>query len=265
MLEELGLYLLGGAVAGVLAGLFGVGGGTILVPALLIIFSGTDIPEALWMHLALGTSLAVIVLNAISSVRSHHRRGGVNWPVLWNLTPGVILGASVGAWIADGLESRTLALLFAAFLLLIGLQMLAARQPKPHRVLPGRLGLVIAGGVIGVVSALVGIGGGSLTVPFLAFCNVAIARAVGTSAAVGLPIALAGTLGYLITGLDAVDLPSGAIGYVYLPAFLGMAVAGMACAPLGARIAHALPAAQLKRAFGIFLLLVSARMFYTLV
>lgn len=264
MLEELGLYLLGGAVAGLLAGVFGVGGGTVLVPMLLIIFAGTDVPETHWMHLALGTSLAVIVLNAVSSVRSHHRRGGVDWQVFWGLTPGVVLGAWLGAWIADGLNSRTLAQLFAVFLLLVGLQMLIARQPKPHRVLPGRTGLTVAGLAIGVVSALVGIGGGSLTVPFLAFCNVAIARAVGTSAAVGLPIALAGTLGYLLTGLDAVDLPPGALGYVYLPAFFAMALSGMACAPLGVRIAHAIPAAQLKRAFGAFLLLVSARMFYTL-
>lgn len=262
MLQEIGLYLAGGAAAGLLAGLFGVGGGTILVPVLLVIFSHTAVPEAHWMHLALGTSLAVIILNAISSVRAHNRRGAVRWPLVWRLTPGIVLGAWAGAWVADGMDTHTLVIVFAVFLLLVGLQLLLARQPKPQRGLPGPAGIGIAGGVIGGLSAVVGIGGGSLTVPYLVFCNVRVAEAVATSAAVGLPIAIAGSIGYLATGLDAPDLPAWSLGYIYLPALLGMALAGMSLAPLGARIAHSLPAAGLKRIFGGFLLLVSARMFF---
>jgi len=264
MLQDLVFYLLGGAAAGVLAGLFGVGGGTILVPVLLLLFGHSGVPQELWMHMAVGTSLAVIVLNAVSSIRAHHRRGAVRWPIVWGLTPGVVLGALGGAWIADGLTSRTLGLIFAIFLLLVGLQLLTARQPKPQRQLPGFAGLAGAGGVIGVVSALVGIGGGSLTVPFLAWCNVAMAQAVATSAAVGLPIAIAGAVGFIVTGLSHAGLPAWSLGYIYLPAFIGMAGAGMATAPLGARLAHALPAQRLKQAFGAFLLLVSARMFYVM-
>ena len=261
MLQDVILYLMGGAAAGLLAGLFGVGGGTILVPVLLVLFRHSGMPEQLWMHMAIGPSLALIVLNAISSTRAHARRGGVRWEIVWRLLPGIIIGTWTGAFVADRLSSGVLALIFACFLVLVGLQMLAARQPKPQRQVPGNVGLLGAGGVIGGVSALVGIGGGSLTVPFLTWCNVAMPQAVATSAAAGLPIALAGAIGFVATGLQHSDLPAWSLGYVYLPAFVGMAAAGTLLAPLGARIAHALPAARLKQAFGVFLLLVAARMF----
>lgn len=261
MLQDLLFYLLGGATAGLLAGLFGVGGGTILVPVLLVLFRHSGIPEELWMHMAIGTSLAVIVLNAVSSVRAHQKHGAVRWDIFRALMPGVVLGAWVGAWFASRLTSLALALIFASFLVLVGLQLLTARQPKPHRVVPGRAGLAGAGGVIGGMSALVGIGGGSLTVPFLIWCNVMIAQAVATSAAVGLPIALAGAVGYVATGLGNPQLPEWSLGYVYLPAFVGLAVAGTLFAPLGARLAHILPGQRLKQIFGVFLLLISLRMF----
>lgn len=265
MLQELLLYLVGGAAAGVLAGLFGVGGGTILVPVLLVVFRHTGVEESLWMHMALATSLAVIVLNAVSSLRAHHRRGAVRWPVVRRLTPGVIAGAVAGAVVADQLTTRALGLIFALFLLAVGLQLLLARQPKPHRQLPGAAGLAAAGGGIGVVSALVGIGGGSLTVPYLAWCNVPMAQAVATSAAVGLPIALGGSAAYALVGMDQPLLPDWSLGYIYLPAFLGMAVAGTLCAPLGARLAHALPAPRLKQAFGGFLILIGIRMLVVMI
>ena len=260
MLQDLVFYLLGGAAAGVLSGLFGVGGGTILVPVLLLLFGHSGIPEALWMHMALGTSLAVIMLNSISSARAHQRHGAIRWDVFKLLAPGVMAGALAGAWVAEQLSSLTLAVIFAVFLVLIGLQMLTAKQSKPQRSVPGTGGLLGAGGIIGCISALVGIGGGSLTVPFLVWCNVPMAHAVATSAAVGLPIAVAGAIGYVLTGWSNPLLPAWSLGYVYLPAFVGLAVAGSLCAPLGARIAHALPAKRLKQIFGVFLLLIAARM-----
>jgi len=264
MLQDLVFYLAGGAAAGVLAGLFGVGGGTILVPLMLLLLGHSGAPEQHWMHIAVGTSLAVIVVNSISSIRAHHRRGAVRWDIVARLAPGVMIGALTGAWVADQLTSRTLGLIFAVFLLLVGLQLLTARQPRPSRGLPGAWGMAGAGGGIGILSALVGIGGGSLTVPFLAWCNVAMTQAVATSSAVGLPIAVAGAAGYVLTGLGDGGLPAWSLGFIYLPAFIGLAVSGMLTAPLGARMAHALPAKRLKQAFGAFLLLVSARMFYVM-
>lgn len=264
MLLDLFSYLLGGAAAGLLSGLFGVGGGTILVPVLLLIFRHSGIPEELWMHMALGTSLAVIMLNAFSSTRAHQKRGAIRWDVFKRLVPGVMAGALAGAWVADQLSSTTLGIVFVVFLVLISLQLLTAKQSKPQRGVPGLFGLFGAGGVIGGVSALVGIGGGSLTVPFLIWCNVQVAHAVATSAAVGLPIAVAGAAGYVATGWFNPQLPDWSLGYVYLPAFFGMALAGSLCAPLGARLAHALPAQRLKQIFGVFLLLIALRMLFEL-
>lgn len=265
MLQDLLFYLLGGAAAGLLAGLFGVGGGTILVPVLLLLFRHSGVPQSLWMHMAIGTSLAIIVLNAASSTRAHSKRGAVRWDIVRHMVAGVVLGAWVGAWVADRLSSNTLAVIFAGFLVAVGVQLLASRQPRPQRQVPGGRGLFGAGGSIGAISALVGIGGGSLTVPFLIWCNVQVSHAVATSAAVGLPIALAGAIGYIGTGLGNPELPAWSLGYVYLPAFVGMAAAGAVFAPLGARLAHALPANRLKQIFGAFLLLIAVRMIFEVI
>ncbi len=265
MIADLASYLGGGAVAGLIAGLFGVGGGTILVPVLLFIYSTHSLPEEHHMHLAVGTSLAVIVLNALSSMRAHHKQGSVDWRVFWRLTPGVVVGALVGAWLADRMASRTLVLIFAVFLILVAAQMLLGRQPRPGRTTPGAAGLGVTGGIIGTISALVGIGGGSMTVPYLMWCNVAASRAVGTAAAVGLPIALSGAAGFILAGWGNPQLPPWSLGYVYLPAFLGMAAAGMLCAPLGAKLANRMPARRLKQAFGVFVLLVAFKLLQGLI
>lgn len=264
MLQDLLFYLAGGAAAGLLSGLFGVGGGTILVPVLLFLFRHSGVPEELWMHMALGTSLAVIIINAASSMRAHQKRGAIRWDIFKSLIPGVILGGLIGAWIADQLTSTILVLIFVCFLVLISLQLLTAKQSKPQRGVPGSSGLIGAGSVIGGMSALVGIGGGSLTVPFLIWCNVQVAHAVATSAAVGLPIAVTGAIGYIGTGWFNSQLPDWSLGYVYLPAFFGMALAGSLFAPLGAWLAHALPAKRLKQIFGVFLLLIAMRMLFEL-
>lgn len=254
------LYLALGAFAGVMAGLLGVGGGLIIVPVLAWIFRGQQMIGTVIMHVAIGTSLATIVITSISSVRAHHGRGAVLWPVFWRLTPGIVLGAWLGAVVADALPSVVLGKVFAVFVLAMAAQMGFGAKPAPHRELPGRLGMLAAGGVIGAVSAIVGIGGGSLTVPFLTWCNTSIRQAVATSAACGLPIALAGALGFVVTGWSNPDLPAWSLGYVYGPALVGIAITSMLSAPLGARLAHTLPTETLKKIFAVFLALVGIEM-----
>ena len=253
-------YLVLGVFAGVMAGLLGVGGGLIIVPALAWIFHHQQVGDAIIMHLAIGTSLATIVVTSISSVRAHHRRGAVLWPVFWRLTPGIVIGAWVGAAIADALPSAVLSKVFAVFVLAVAAQMGFGAKPSPHRELPGKVGMWSAGGVIGSISAIVGIGGGSLTVPFLSWCNTAIRQAVATAAACGLPIALAGTLGFIVTGLNTAGRPDWSFGYIYFPALVGIVLTSTLSAPLGARLAHTLPTEVLKKVFAIFLTLVGIKM-----
>ena len=260
ILPTLLLYLALGAFAGLMAGLLGVGGGLIIVPVLAGIFQHQQMSAAVIMHLAIGTSLATIVVTSVSSVRAHHQRGAVLWPVVWRLTPGIVIGAWLGAVVADALPSAVLSKIFAVFVLVVAAQMAFGAKPAPHRELPGAPGMLATGGVIGAVSAIVGIGGGSLTVPFLTWCNTPMRQAVATSAACGLPIALAGAIGFIVTGLNAAELPAWSLGYVYGPALVGVAFASMLSAPLGAKLAHTLPAEVLKRVFAVFLTLIGVRM-----
>jgi uncharacterized membrane protein YfcA len=232
----------------------------IIVPVLAWIFRGQQITETVIMHLAIGTSLATIVLTSISSVRAHHKRGAVLWPVFWRLTPGIVFGAWLGAVVADALPSAVLGKIFAVFVLAMAAQMGFGAKPAAHRELPGRSGMLAAGGAIGAVSAIVGIGGGSLTVPFLTWCNTAIRQAVVTSAACGVPIAVAGALGFIVIGWSNPGLPAWSLGYVYGPALVGIAVTSMLSAPLGAKLAHTLPTETLKKVFAIFLALVGIEM-----
>lgn len=253
-------YLGLGAFAGLMAGLLGVGGGLIIVPVLAWIFRDQHINEAIIMHLAIGTSLATIVVTSLSSVRAHHRLGAVQWPVFWRLAPGIIIGTWLGAAIASFLSSFALQKIFAVFVLVMAAQIGFGAKPAPHRDLPGNIGMLAVGGVIGVISAIIGIGGGSLTVPFLTWCNATMRQAVATSAACGLPIAVAGSIGYIVTGLKTPDLPDWSFGYIYGPAFVGVAVVSMLVAPLGAKLAHTLPTAVLKKVFAGFLTLVGLKM-----
>ncbi len=263
LLQTLVIYLGVGVFAGVMAGLLGVGGGLVIVPALAWSFHLQGIADGVVMHLALGTSLATIVATSIASVRAHHRRGAVLWPVAGRLTPGIVLGALAGAAIADALPSATLKTVFAVFVLAMAAQMAFRFQPGGQRGLPGMAGMGLTGAVIGTVSGLVGIGGGSLTVPFLSWCSVPIRTAVATSAACGLPIALAGALGYVVSGWSDPRLPGWSAGYVSGPAWLGIAAASMLTAPLGARLAHTLPTAALKKVFAGFLAVVGLKMLFS--
>jgi hypothetical protein len=232
-----------------------VGGGLIIVPVLVYLWQAQGMAGESPVQLAIGTSLATIVLTSLSSIWSHHRHGNVQWPIFWRLVPGIVLGAWLGAAIATGLPGAALKRLFGVFELLMAAQMAFAVRPAPHRALPGTLGMGLAGTVIGSVAAIVGIGGGVLTVPFLTWCNVRIQQAVATSAACGLPIAVGGALAYVVLGWGQAQLPAGAAGYVYGPALLGIAITSVLFAPLGAAWSRRLSTAVLRRVFAVFLAL----------
>jgi uncharacterized membrane protein YfcA len=257
-------YPLLGVFAGFVAGLFGVGGGLTIVPLLFMLFTAQQFPLEHSMHLALGTSMATIMVTSISSMRAHHRHGAVRWEIVRNLAPGLVIGTLSGSFIATWVPTRSLAMVFTAIVYYASLQMMLDFKPKPHSQLPGTVGMAIVGLLIGVVSSLVAAGGGFLTIPFMVYCNVVIHHAVGTSSALGLPIAVAGTIGYILSGLKTPGLPDYSLGYVYLPAFVGIVAISFLMAPVGARLAHKLPVKQLKRAFGGFLALLATKMLYGL-
>ncbi len=258
-------YLALGAFAGVFAGMLGIGGGLVLVPALTLMFAAqAQFPAGEILHLALGTSMASIIFTAIASIRTHHRHGAIRWDLVKAITPGILLGTGLGTLVAANVPTRPLAVFFTFFVCLVAVQMALNLKPKSTRELPGPVGVAGVGLGIGVLSSLVAIGGGSLTVPFLTWCNVRIQQAIGTSAAVGLPIAIGGTLGYVFNGWGKAGLPAGSLGYVYLPALAILVAATMVTAPFGARLAHRLPVATLKRIFAGLLILLAAKMLWNL-
>ena len=253
-----------GLVSGFLAGLLGVGGGLVMVPVLVVLFAQQGFEPAWHMHLALGTSLAVIVLTSISSLRAHHAHGAVRWQTVRRIAPGIVLWTLLGALAARHFSDLGLRLFFVAFLFYAATQMWLDLKPRAHRELPDWLGMTVAGAVIGAVSSWVGIGGGTLSVPFQLWCNVKLHDAIGTSAAIGFPIAVAGAVGYALVGLGIPGLPAWSVGFVYLPALAGIAVASWMTAPLGARLAHRLPVKRLKRIFALLLYVLALRMAYGL-
>ena len=259
-MEGFAVYLLLGAFVGVVAGLLGVGGGLIIVPVLILLFQQYGFSAGIITHLAVGTSLATIMLTSISSVRAHHAHGAVQWPVFLQLTPGIVIGTLAGALLASVISSASLKTFFGFFELAVALQMALELRPSAARSLPRLPGMSLAGSVIGAVSALVGIGGGTLTVPFLVWCNISMQKAVATSSACGLPIAVAGAVGFVLTGWQNPQLPAGSTGFVYWPAFFGIILTSMLTAPLGARLAHRLPSRTLKKVFAVFLAILGLRM-----
>lgn len=262
-MEWLVVYVVVGATAGVLAGLLGVGGGVVVVPCLVFAFRGQGLAEPYVMPLALGTSLAAIVFTASSSVCAHHGRGAVRWPVVRALAPGLALGALGGAWCAARISSAVLTVIFAGFLWVVATRLVSDPSPRFSRELPGKAGLAAVGGVIGFISGVVGIGGGTLSVPFLTRHRVPIHQAIGTAAAVGFPIAVAGAVGYIVTGLWLSGMPSQSLGFVHLPALAGVAAASVVTAPLGARLAHRMPTDRLKIVFAGLLYLVGAKLAFS--
>lgn len=257
-------YPLLGLFGGFVAGLFGVGGGLTIVPLLFILFSAQGFPESHIMHLALGTAMTSIVFTAVSSMRAHHSHGAVRWDIVRAMAPGLLFGTFAGSLCAGLIATRPLAIVFVAIVYYAAAQLMLDFKPQPHRQLPGAGGLFAAGSIIGGVSSLVAAGGGFLSVPFMLFCNVGIHKAVGTSSALGFPIAVAGMIGYIVAGWGATSLPAYTVGYVYLPALVGVVAFSMLAAPFGARLAHRLPVKKLKRAFGVFLALLASKMVHSL-
>lgn len=257
-------YLLLGLGVGFFAGLLGIGGGLIIVTALVFMFGLQGFWPDRVVHLALGTSITSIVFTSLSSVRAHQKHGAVRWDILRRALVGVVVGTLVGTVFADALPSRYLAIFFTAFVYYSAAQMWLDKKPKATRQLPGAAGMTGAALAIGLISSLVGAGGGVISIPLMTLCNVPMRNAIGTSAALGLPIAVAGTVGYIITGLDADHLPPLSIGYVYLPALIGIVLGTFVTVPYGARAAHTMPVPTLKKVFAVILFTLATKMLWTL-
>jgi uncharacterized membrane protein YfcA len=262
---EIIFYLLLGVIAGVLAGLFGVGGGIVFVPALLIGFEWLDVPESVLTHLTVGTSLACVVFTASSSIIAHHRRQGVIWKSVKEMSGFLLLGAILGAWTADQLSGFVLRLILGSFLLVMAIKMLfektsqveTAKESNPALVVTGLMGLLT-----GWISSMLGIAGGALTVPFLKAYGAPIKKAIGTASALGLPIAVAGSVTHILVAGDNQYLPRWSLGYVYLPAFFGIVATSAYFAKWGARLAHHLDQVVLQRLFGLLLGFLAIRMIW---
>jgi uncharacterized membrane protein YfcA len=255
--------LLLGSATGFLAGLLGIGGGMLLVPFLTMILAHRGVPADLAVKMAIATSMSTILFTSLSSVRAHHKRGAVRWDLVRGLAPGIVIGGLLaGAGVFALLKGAWLAIFFALFVGFSATQMLRNKKPAASRQMPGLAGQLAAGGVIGFLSGLVGAGGGFVSVPFMTWCNVKIHNAVATSAALGFPIALANTLGYVIGGWSLPPALPGATGYLYLPALIVVASISVLLAPLGARTAHAMNIAQLKRVFAALLYALAGYMLY---
>ncbi|WP_295623308.1 sulfite exporter TauE/SafE family protein [uncultured Nitrosomonas sp.] len=260
------IYLLTGAFVGFFAGLLGIGGGLIIVPVLVTMFTVQDFPADRIIHMALGTTMATIIFTSIASLRTHHQHGAVDWQIVKNITPGIFLGTLGGATLAGSMTGQLLSIIFVIFIFYAATQMLLQFRPSPMFQLPGKIGLLLAGTVIGALSSLVAIGGGLLSVPFLTLCKIKLQRAIGTAAAIGFPIALAGTIGYVANGLmQSETLPNDSLGYIYLPALIWLASASMLTAPLGARLTHSTKTVILRTIFVVLLYGLGVRMLISLI
>lgn len=247
------VFLALGAFVGFLAGLLGIGGGFTIVPVLIEVFSREGFAREHLVPLAIGTSAGTIVFTAFSSARAHHARGAINWQVVTAMAPGLVVGSLIGPQIASALPAPIMAGVFGAFIWFGAYRMLRNKPPKADRELPGKPGMFGAGTVIGTVAGMVGTGGAFLAVPFMTRCNVKLHSAVATSAALGVPIAVAATVGYVLAGMRKAGLPPYSVGYVYVPALLVIVITSTLLAPVGARVAHAMPVARLRYAFAAML------------
>jgi uncharacterized membrane protein YfcA len=258
-------YLALGAFVGFFAGLLGIGGGLTMVPALVFLFGAQSFPAERLMHLALGTAMTSILFTSVASARAHHAHGAVRWDVVKSMSVGTVLGTLVGTALVGALPSRWVAILFTVLVYYASARMWLGHASQGTLPEPGRAALVTAGGVIGAVSSFLAAGGAFLTVPFLTRRSVRMHVAVGTSAAVGFPIAVGGAIGYVLNGLRVPDLPPHTLGFVYLPALVWMVLATSLTAPVGARVAHRLQVGVLRRIFAVFLFVLATRMMTSLV
>ena len=263
-MEWLAGYLAIGALVGVCAGLLGIGGGAIMVPLLVWLFEAQGIARDHVLHLAVGSSMATILFTSISSVRSHAARGALRWDIVRAITPGILVGGLAGSAIASRIPTALFALLFTITVFVAATNMLLERKPRPSRDLPPAWGVLLVGFLISAISAFAAVGGAFLAVPFMLWCNVPMLQAIGTAAAVGFPIALAGSVGFAVSGWGQSGLPDWSIGYIYLPATAGVAVASVLSAPLGVAIAHRLPTRRLRQIFAVLLYAMAVRMLVNL-
>ena len=252
-----------GMVSGLLAGLFGIGGGIVIVPVLVLLFTMYGMASDLVMIMSVATSLATIIVTSMASMLAHHRLGSVMWRKVLRLAPGIMIGATLGAVVANHIDADVLRYIFIVFLLYVGVQMAFQIMPEPGAVKESKVLDFIVANLIGLMSSIVGIGGGTLTVPYLVRCRYAMRNAVAISSACGLPIAVAGTISYAALGWNQVQLPGWSLGYVYLPAFLGISLGSSLTAPIGAKLAHRLPAQKLKRYFSILIFLMAVKLVLT--
>ena len=260
---DLIILLIAGAAAGLIAGLMGLGGGVIIVPVLTLALADA-IPETQLIKVAVGTSLATICVTALSSILAHHRRGGVRWDFVRRMTPGIMIGALLGAAIADRIPAAWMTVLFIVGLLLIALRMILDRKSETAPRTPSKAELFGVSTAVGAFSALLGIGGGTMNTPYLNGCGLPMKNAIGSAAALGFPLAVVSTVGFIVLGLDETGLPPHSLGYIYLPAVAAIVVTGILFAPLGARLAHRLPDTILRRGFAVFLCVMALRMAYGL-
>jgi uncharacterized membrane protein YfcA len=259
-LEWILSFLLLGAGVGFIAGLLGVGGGGIIVPMLTSIFLLQGVPVDNIMHLALGTSMACIIVTSISSLRAHHKKKAINWDIVKKMSFGIIIGTFFSTFIASYINSLYLAIFFTVFMSYMAVKMLLGQSNKQLRNEHNNKNVIVYSTGIGAISALVSIGGGSLTVPYLVARNIDIKKAIGTSAAIGLPISLAGTLGYLVNGWSELGITNHTVGFIYLPAFFLISLSSFFTAPYGAKASHYLPINVLKKIFAVLLITMSLKM-----
>ena len=256
------VFVVLGAIVGFLAGLLGIGGGMTMVPLLTLVFSREGFAPEHVVHMAIATATATILFTSISSTREHQLHRAILWHVVAAWRPGVIVGSLVGPQIVGAMSTAPLSAFFGVFVAFAATNIWIDRQPKPTHELPGRGGLIAVGTGIGIIASMVGAGGAFMTVPFMTACNVPMRNCVATSAALGLPVAAAATIGFVIAGIGQTGLPPHTIGYVHLPALFVIVAASVISAPFGARAAHRWPVKTLKRAFAFVLYALAAYMLW---
>jgi uncharacterized protein len=253
-----------GAVAGFFAGMLGIGGGAIIVPMLVALFEAQGLPRSQVMHLAVGTTLAAFLFTSAASVRAHALRGAIRWDIAKRMTPGILAGGLIGSGLSRHVSTAGFAAIFTLVVYAAATSMLIDRKPRAARELPGAPGMFVAGFLFSALSAFAAVGGAFMTIPFMMWCGVPLIQAIGTASLIGLPIALSGSVGFMLAGFGAEELPRWSIGFVYLPALAGVVAAGVFSAPLGAAVAHRTPTRWLKRTFALLFYFVATRMLIAL-
>jgi uncharacterized membrane protein YfcA len=262
LLNDILMLMLCGSISGFLAGLLGIGGGMILVPFMILVFNNLHFDQSVIVHMAIATGMATILFTTTSAIWAHHKQGSIDWKLVASLSPGLVAGSLIGgSEIFEALNTSWLSLFFAIFTAYSSIQMILNKKPSAGRELPGMLGLFSFGAFAGVISSLVGAGGAFITVPFMLWCNVKPHTAMASSSGLGFPIAAAGTIGYMYGSWGHPNLPSGSLGFVYVPAATCIVAISIFTAPLGAKMARKLNVAQLKRIFGVMFFLLAAFMF----